>query len=75
MFRPVRLVLVALVSLLVAGCRTSEIKNGNDLGLANDVPTGTVQSGYGSGHGDSIGGGGAAPALDVDHGTGKESSR
>jgi hypothetical protein len=64
MFRPALLVLLAALALLLAGCRTSEIKNENDMGLAADVPTGTKASGYGDERGDSVGSGGAAPALE-----------
>ena len=67
MLRFARFVLVALVCVFLAGCRTSEEKNEMALppGLSEDVPSGSVQSHYGTGHGDSIGGGGAAPALDA----------
>jgi len=67
MLRFARLVLAALVCALLFGCKTSEIKNetsGPVPGLADDIPAGTVQSGYGSG-GDSVGGGGAAAPLDL----------
>lgn len=62
MRRVLPLVLFVL-ALLAGGCRTSEIKEGNDLGLGKDVPTGTTEMGYGDGKGDSVGGGGAAPTL------------
>lgn len=65
MFRLACLTLVACALLALAGCGTSEVKNTNDIGLVNDVPAGTIQSGYGDGKGDSIGGGGAAPAHDA----------
>ena len=64
MTRRVRFALAALASLLLVGC-TSEIKNENALGLSDGTPTGTIQSGYGDGKGDSVGGGGAAPARDA----------
>ena len=64
MLRPVRLVLVALISVLLAGCATSEVKQTNAVGLVSGTPNGTIQSGYGDGKGDSVGGGGAAPATD-----------
>jgi hypothetical protein len=51
--------------MMLVGCRTSEIKNENWAGLSDGTPTGTVQSGYGDGKGDSVGGGGAAPARDA----------
>ena len=66
MLRCSRLVLAALVAVFLTGCRTSEVKN-NDAdvpGIMSDVPTGTVQSHYGTG-GDSVGGGGAAAPLDL----------
>lgn len=66
MSRPARFALAALASLVLVGCKTNEIKNQNAIGLAEGVPTGSVKSGYGDGHGDSIGSGGAAPALDSD---------
>jgi hypothetical protein len=62
MSRPVRFALAALASLLLVGCATSEIKNTNPIGLSDGTPTATVESGYGDGKGDSVGGGGAAPA-------------
>jgi hypothetical protein len=71
MSRQARFALVAIVSLMLAGCTTSEVKNGNAIGLVDDVPTGTHQSGYGDGKGDSIGGGGAAPARDANDHTGE----
>ncbi|HWA83811.1 MAG TPA: hypothetical protein VG820_10275 [Fimbriimonadaceae bacterium] len=72
MSRPVRFALAALASLLLFGCKTNEIKNQTtigdaSIGLQDDVPTGSVQSGYGDGKGDSVGGGGAAPALDANN--------
>lgn len=69
MSRPARFAFVALASLILVGCKTSEIKNQTDWpapGLSEGVPTGSVKSGYGDGHGDSVGGGGAGPALDSD---------
>lgn len=63
MTRLVRILLFASIALTLAGCPTSEVKNGNRIGLVDDVPTGSVQSHYGDGKGDSVGGGGAAPAL------------
>lgn len=70
MLRTLRFALAALLGLLLVGCRTSEIKNEVPVGLADDVPTGTVQSGYGDGKGDSVGGGGAAPTVDWKAGVG-----
>jgi len=75
MLRIARFVLAALASAVLFGCRTSEVKN-NDAaipGLMSDVPTGTVQSHYGTGRGDSVGGGGAAPALDLTQSSSKDS--
>jgi hypothetical protein len=66
--RSARYLLIALSGLLLAGCKTSEIKNETDYplpGLSENVPTATAQSGYGDGKGDSVGGGGGAPALDA----------
>ena len=65
MTRLVRLLLFAVTSLLLCGCRTSEVKGGNWTGLIDDVPTGSTQAHYGDGKGDAVGGGGAAPAIDV----------
>jgi hypothetical protein len=65
MSRSVRFALAALLCLLLVGCRTSEDKDTNSIGLSDGTPTGTIQSGYGDGKGDSIGGGGAAPASDA----------
>ncbi|HVT11968.1 MAG TPA: hypothetical protein VHE55_06850 [Fimbriimonadaceae bacterium] len=72
MSRWVRFALAALMSLFLFGCRTSEIKNqvavgGQTIGLQDDVPAGSVQSGYGDGKGDSVGGGGASPALNIEN--------
>ena len=66
MLRLARLALLCLVSLLVIGCQTSEIKNNDSLGLVDGGPTGTAQSGYGDGHGDSVGGGGASKPIDAE---------
>jgi hypothetical protein len=71
MSRKARFAIIAIAALTLAGCKTSEIKNETPIGLADDVPTGSVQSGYGDGKGDSIGGGGAAPALDASKGSSK----
>ncbi len=66
MSRALRLAIAAISCIVVCGCfPTSEIKNLDSMGLNKDIPTGTVQSGYGDGKGDSIGGGGAAPAADI----------
>ncbi len=59
--------LAALVSLALVGCQTSEVKNELPGGLSDDIPAGSVQSHYGSGHGDSIGGGGAGAPIDAEH--------
>jgi hypothetical protein len=65
MLRCARYALAAFsVFVVLAGCETSEIKNTNDIGLAKDVPSGSISTGYGDGRGDSIGGGGAAAPLD-----------
>jgi len=57
--------LAAFALLVVGGCGTTEIKNLNDVGLVKGVPNGTLESGYGDGKGDSVGGGGAAPAISM----------
>jgi hypothetical protein len=63
-----RCVLLAFVALLAIGCKTGEVKNTNDVGLAAGVPTGSLQSNYGDGKGDSVGGGGAAAPINADSG-------
>lgn len=64
------LIALATVSVLaLIGCSgpaTSEIKNTDQIGLAEGVPTGTTQSGYGDGKGDSVGSGGAGAAQNAD---------
>lgn len=66
MLRTAVIAFAAISVLILAGCQTSEIKNTDSIGLADGTPTGTTQSGYGDGKGDSVGGGGAAPAKNAD---------
>jgi hypothetical protein len=72
MLRPALYLLLIVVAVILAGCTTGEVKNTNDFGLSNGTPSGTSQSQYGSGRGDSIGGGGAAPPLDASQTSDKE---
>jgi hypothetical protein len=65
MLRCARYALTALCVAALIGCRTSETKNTNDIGLAENVPTGTLKSDYGDGRGDSVGTGGAALPLEL----------
>jgi hypothetical protein len=50
----VRYLLILAVAVSLTGCATSEINAGRTLGLSGDVPSGTLENGYGDFRGDAV---------------------
>lgn len=65
----IRIAIAVLAASMLAGCATSEINAGKNLGgLSGDIPSGAPENGYGDNRGDSI----RPPGGDAEHETGTD---